>query len=119
MIIGKIVRNRQPQLISLGDNSIILDFTYNSSTIDIGRFCHIVSNVNISGRVGIFKTLDYSILSSYISVHCLSIDYNSIFVDLPSVLIYKQFAGFKDNISIDKFVTVGLYSCILPDAFLP
>jgi acetyltransferase-like isoleucine patch superfamily enzyme len=119
VIIGKTVRIRQPHLASIGDNSIIDDFTYISSSIEIGRFCHIASNVNISGGGGIFKMLDYSTLSSHVSVHCLSSDYNSISLDLPSVPVNMQFGGHKDNIFIDKFVTVGAHSCILPGAFLP
>ena len=49
VIIGKTVRIRHPELVSIGDNSIIDDFTYISSELELGKFCHIASNSVILG----------------------------------------------------------------------
>jgi acetyltransferase-like isoleucine patch superfamily enzyme len=119
VIIGKTVRIRHPHLVSIGDGTIIDDFTYISTALEIGKFCHIASNVNISGGKGKLIMRDYSTLSSHVSVHCFSSDYRTISLDLPSVPNNLQFGGYGEDIFIDKFVTVGAHSCILPGAILP
>ena len=119
VIIGKTVRIRNPHLVSIGDGTIIDDFTYISTALEIGKFCHIASNVNISGGKGMLYINDYSTLSSHVSVHCGSSDYNTLSLDLPSVPNNIQFGGHFENIHIEKFVTVGAHSCILPGSILP
>lgn len=52
VIIGKTVRIRHPELVSIGDNSIIDDFTYISAELEVGKFCHIGSNSVILGGGG-------------------------------------------------------------------
>ena len=52
VIIGKTARIRHPELVSIGDNSIIDDFTYISAELSVGRFCHIGSNSVILGGGG-------------------------------------------------------------------
>lgn len=113
-IIGKSVRIRNPERCIIGDGTIIDDFTYISAEIEIGKNCHISSNVSISGGGGKFIMGDYSTLSAGVSVHCASSDYKSLSLDLPSVPIEYQFGGIVKNIYIDSFVTIGAHSCILP-----
>jgi acetyltransferase-like isoleucine patch superfamily enzyme len=119
VIIGKTVRIRQPQLVSIGDSTIIDDFTYISSALEVGKHCHIASNVNISGGKGKLIIGDYSTLSTHVSVHCGSSDYKSLSMDLPSVHEELQFGGMIEDVKIERFVTVGAHSCILPGAKLP
>ncbi len=52
VIIGKTVRIRHPELVSIDDNSIIDDFTYISAELEVGKFCHIGSNSVILGGGG-------------------------------------------------------------------
>ena len=52
VIIGKTVRIRHPELVSIGDNCVIDDFTYISAELEMGRFCHIASNSVILGGGG-------------------------------------------------------------------
>ena len=54
VVIGKTVRIRQPENVSIGDNTIIDDFAYISAKIDIGTNCHIASHSSISGSKGKF-----------------------------------------------------------------
>ena len=49
VVIGKSVRIRHPELVSIGDNSIIDDFTYISTALDMGRYCHIGPGCMIIG----------------------------------------------------------------------
>jgi acetyltransferase-like isoleucine patch superfamily enzyme len=119
VIIGKTVRIRQPEKVSIGDNTIIDDFTYISCAANIGKNCHIASNVSISGGKGTFTMGNYSTLSNGCSVHCASSDYRECSMDLPSVAEEKQFGGVIADVSMASFVTVGAHSCLLPGAKLP
>ena len=49
VILGKTVRIRKPKEVTIGDESIIDDFTYISCAMDLGNNSHIASNVSISG----------------------------------------------------------------------
>lgn len=118
-IIGKSVRIRKPEECIIGDNTIIDDFSYISASIQIGRNCHIASNVSISGGAGHFVMDDFSTISNHCSVHCASSDYSSVSLDLPSVENDLQFGGLVKSIKIGKLVTIGAHSCILPGAELP
>ncbi len=119
VIIGKTVRIRQPEKVSIGDNTIIDDFTYISCAMDIGKNCHIASNVSISGGKGKLVMGNYSTISNGSSVHCASSDYKKCSLDLPSVAESEQFGGVVEDISIGDYVVVGAHSCILPGASIP
>ena len=119
VIIGTTVRIRQPEKVSIGDNTIIDDFTYISCAADIGTNCHIASNVSISGGKGKLTMGNYSTISNGCSVHCASSDYRKCSLDLPSVSIGEQFGGDIGDITIGDYVTIGAHSCVLPHAVMP
>jgi len=119
VIIGKTVRIRKPSETIILDNTIIDDFTYISSSIEIGKNCHIASNVSISGGKGKLIIGDYSTISNHCSVHCASSDYTNMSLDLPSVPEFMQFGGEIDDVTIGKYVTIGAHSCILPGVIIP
>lgn len=119
VIIGKTVRIRKPEECSIGDGTIIDDFTYISCAIEIGKNCHIASNVSISGGSGKFVMGDYSTLSNHCSVHSGSSDYSKLSMDIPSSPKDEQFGGETEEISVGNFVTVGAHSTILPGVIIP
>jgi len=119
VIIGKTVRIRKPEEVSIGDGTIIDDFTYISCGMTIGKNCHIASNVSISGGEGHLHMGDYSTISNHCSVHCASSDYKKVSLDLPSVPLDLRFGGEVGDIKIGDYVTVGAHSCVLPSANLP
>ena len=119
VIIGKAVRIRKPEDCIILDNTIIDDFTYISCSVELGKHCHIASNVSISGGKGKFIMDDYSTLSNHCSVHCGTSDYSKLSLDIPSVPIQDQFGGYTELIKIGKFVTIGAHSTILPGVNLP
>jgi len=119
VIIGKTVRIRQPEKVSIGDNTIIDDFTYISCAAEIGKNCHIASNVSISGGKGKFTMGNFSTISNGSSIHCASSDYRECSLDLPSVPEREQFGGTVADIHVSGYVTVGAHSCILPGANVP
>lgn len=118
VIIGKTVRIRKPEEVSIGDNTIIDDFTYISCAMEIGKNCHIASNVSISGGKGKLTMGDYSTISNGCSIHCASSDYRECSLDLPSVPQPEQFGGHVEDVEIEDFVVVGAHSCILPGSKL-
>ena len=121
VIIGKTVRIRRPEYVSIGDNVIIDDFTYISCAMDLGNNSHIGSNVSISGGGAGRKLImgSYSTISNGSSIHCASSDYKKCSLDLPSVKESEQFGGEVSNIHISDFVVVGAHSCILPGSNIP
>jgi len=119
VIIGKMVRIRNPGMVSIGDNTIIDDFTYISCSMEIGKNCHIASNVSISGGKGKLIMGDYSTLSNHCSVHCASSDYKSISMDLPSIPEEERYGGYVEDVIMGNYVTVGAHCCILPGSILP
>ena len=46
MRIGKCVRIRNPENVSIGDNSIINDFTYISSNLELGKYFYIAFRID-------------------------------------------------------------------------
>ena len=119
VIIGKTVRIRQPEKVSIGDNTIIDDFTYISCAMEIGNNCHIASNVSISGGKGKLIMGNYSTISNGSSVHCASSDYKKCSLDLPSVPEDQQFGGSVEDITIGDYVVIGAHSCLLPGVVIP
>ena len=119
VIIGKTVRIRKPSEVIIMDGTIIDDFTYISCGMTIGKNCHIASNVSISGGKGHLYMGDFSTISNHTSIHCASSDYTKMSLDLPSVPEDLQFGGEVDDVFIDKYVTIGAHSCILPGVKLP
>lgn len=119
VIIGKTVRIRCPERVIIHDNVIIDDFTYISSALEIGKYCHIASNVSISGGLGKLTMGEYSTLSNHCSVHCASSDYRKLSLDLPSVPEKQRYGGEVRDIKIGSYVVVGAHCCILPGSILP
>ena len=47
VIIGKTVRIRNPELVSIGNNVIIDDYTYISGKVEIGQYVHIAASCSL------------------------------------------------------------------------
>jgi len=121
VIIGKTVRIRKPKEVSIGDKSIIDDFTYISVAMEMGHNSHIASNVSISGG-GLGKKFtigNYSTISNGSSVHCASSGFRECTLELPSVPTEEQFGGDARDITLGDYVIVGAHSCILPGVVVP
>lgn len=119
VIIGKTVRIRKPEEVSIGDGTIIDDFTYISCGITIGKNCHIASNVSISGSLAHLYVGDYTTISHHSSIHCASSDYGELSLDLPSVPEHLRFGGVYSDVNIGKYCVIGAHTCILPGVTIP
>lgn len=118
-IIGKTVRVRHPEDVIIGDYSIIDDFTYISSKLELGSYCHIASNVNISGGGGKVVIGNFVGIASGVSLHTASSSYLTSSFELPSIPKEYQFGGDKGDITIADHVLLGAKSTILPGVELP
>ena len=78
VIIGKTVRIRYPELVEIGDNVIIDDFCYISTTLKIGSNVHISAGCKIIGGRQAKVSLDeFSTLSPNVVIAAGSDDYIS------------------------------------------
>lgn len=118
-IIGRTVRIRHPELVSIGDGTIIDDFTYISAAVEIGRCCHIASNVVISGGAGHLRIGDFVGVAAATQIHTCSSSYAWVSLDLPSVPEEHRYGGIKGTVELADHVLIGAQSIILPNVKLP
>jgi len=119
VIIGKTVRIRNPEKVSIGDGTIIDDFCYISASLEIGENCHIASHVNISGGSGKLTVGNYVGIASGCSIITQSSDYLSASFELPSIPDQERFGGHGSFVEIGDHVLLGAHTVVLPDVVLP
>jgi acetyltransferase-like isoleucine patch superfamily enzyme len=115
VIIGKTVRIRYPELVEIGDNVIIDDFTYISTKLRLHSNVHISAGCKIiGGQQAYVEMHEYSTLAPNVVLSAGSDDYIS-GIATPMVGI-----EFKANVKIGKIILnkhciVGSGSVVLPD----
>ena len=118
-IISKNIRVRYPKHFSVGQNTVIDDFSYFSAKIIIGRHCHIASGVSIAGGITYqFSLGDYSSISSGVKVWCESNDYANDLV----ILHPKESIGdnpVAGDVIIGNMCGIGANSVIMPNNNIP
>ena len=91
VIIGKTARIRYPELVEIGDNVIIDDFTYISTSLMIDSFVHISSGCKlIGGSSSCIKISSFSTLSPNVVLAACSDDYIS---GIATPLVDKKYKG--------------------------
>jgi UDP-3-O-[3-hydroxymyristoyl] glucosamine N-acyltransferase len=90
-IIGKTVRIRNPELVSIGYNVIIDDFTYISGKISIGDYVHIGDFCSLQGSNSEIVMGDFSALASGVRAFATSADYINCSFNTATVAESKQF----------------------------
>ena len=118
-IIGKTVRIRNPEKVSIGDYTIIDDFTYISCDFEIGSYCHIAPNSTISGGNGKVKIGDFVGLGAGTSIHPSSSEFLSVSLEMPSIPKEFQYGGINERIIINNYCQIGAKNTILPGVSLP
>jgi len=115
VIIGKTVRIRNPELVNIGDNCIIDDFTYISSSLELKRNVHISAGSRIIGGKNSYVFMDeFSTLAPNVTLAAGSDDYIA-GIATPLVPI-----ALKGNVSIGQILIgrhsiVGAGSVVLPN----
>jgi galactoside O-acetyltransferase len=118
VIIGKTVRIRYPELVEIGDNVIIDDFTYVSTALKIDDNVHISSGCKlIGGRSSLVTMAEYSTLAPNVVLSAGSDDYFSGIATPMVSLEYKANVQIG-KISIGRHCIIGAGSVVLPDVIL-
>jgi len=118
VIIGKTVRIRYPELVEIGDNVIIDDFTYISTSLRINNNVHISSGCKIIGGKSAFVEFkDYSTLAPNVVLSAGSDDYLS---GIATPLVPLEFKGNAviGKIILNKHCIVGAGSVVLSNVVL-
>jgi galactoside O-acetyltransferase len=115
VIIGKTVRIRYPELVSIGDNCIIDDFTYISTALEISGNVHISAGCKIiGGRDSIVTFAEYSTLSPGVVLAAGSDDYIG---GIATPLVPMEVKGDAKIgfIHLGRHCIVGSNSVVLPN----
>lgn len=118
VIIGKTVRIRYPELVEIGDNVIIDDFSYISTALKVENFAHLSAGSKIIGGKNCQISFgSFSTLAPNVTLAAGSDDYVG---GLATPLVDMEFKGDVDygNIEIGKHCIVGAGSVILPNVTL-
>ena len=118
-IIGKCVRIRRPEMVSIGDGTIIDDFTYISGALEIGAHSHIAPNVTITGGRKKLTVGNYVGIGAGCSIFVGSTDFVTPSFDFPSIPEEFQFGGIREDVVIGDYAQLGAHSVVLPGVHLP
>lgn len=115
VIIGKTVRIRYPELVEIGNNVIIDDFTYISSELKLHSFVHIASGCKlIGGKKSYIEMHEFSTIAPNVVLAAGSDDYIS---GIATPLVPEEYKGKMQvgKIVIGKHSIVGTSSVVLPN----
>lgn len=115
VIIGKTVRIRYPELVSIGDNSIIDDFTYISTQLEIEGRVHVSAGCKlIGGPQSKIIMRKYSTLSPNVVIAAGSDDYVG---GIATPLVEREFKGNVEygTVEVGRHSIVGAGTVILPN----
>ena len=118
-IISPNTRLRYLHLITIGDGSIIDDFCYVSTKLNIGVHSHIASGCSIAGGKNYTFTLgDFSSLSSGVKIWCSSSDFvNDLIILTPEIDVGLNFCS--GDVTFENYCGVGANSVIMPNNHIP
>ncbi|WP_020405746.1 acyltransferase [Hahella ganghwensis] len=115
VVIGKTVRIRYPELVEIGDNVIIDDFTYISTKLIIEDNIHISAGCKIiGGRNSLVKFSSFSTLAPNVVLAAGSDDYIS---GIASPMVPIEYKGNIElgEITIGRHSIIGANSTVLPN----
>ncbi len=118
VIIGKTVRIRYPELVEIGDNVIIDDFSYISTALKIENYVHIASGAKIIGGKNCTVYFgSFSTLAPNVVLAAGSDDYMN---GLATPLVGPEFKGNVEfgDIKIGAHCIVGAGSVVMPNITL-
>ncbi len=102
-----------PEKISIGSNVRIDDFSILSGDLKIGSYIHIAAGCYLYGGESGIEMMDFSGLSSRVSIYAASDDYTGKSLTNPTVPEkYKRIL--KGKVTIEKHVIIGSSTVILP-----
>lgn len=123
-IVSKNIRIRYPDHFKVGEGSIVDDYSYFSTRVEIGRYSHIASGCSIAGGPErLFVLGDFSSLSSGVKIWCASDDFVN---DLVTIIPPETGLGdtLKDHfivgdVHMGAYTAVGSNSVVMPKNRIP
>ncbi len=115
VIIGKTVRIRYPELVAIGDNVIIDDFTYISTSLVIDDNVHLASGCKlIGGPSAVVRFCSFSTLAPNVVLAAGSDDYIG---GIATPMVPNEYKGNIEvgTIEIGRHSIVGANSVVLPN----
>lgn len=115
-IISKNIRQRAG--LTVGDNSIVDDYSYFSANVELGNYSHIASNVTIAGgKEYTCKIGDMTSISSGVRIWCSSNDFvNDLIIIPPKDIGDNPICG---DVRIASYCGIGSNTVIMPDNNIP
>jgi len=120
-IISPNVRVRHPDHFTVGDYSIVDDFCYFSTRVEIGVCSHIASGCSVAGgRTHLFAVGDYCSLSSGVKVWCTSDDFvNDVVAIIPDGVGPIKEHLIEGDVRLENCTAVGSNSVVMPGNTIP
>ncbi len=113
-------RIRYPKHFKVSHDSIIDDFCYFSTKIQIGEFCHIASGCTIAGGKNYSFTLgNFSSISSGVRIWCNSNDFVNDLIILKTKNVAIEDAPITGNVTLGNMCGIGANSVIMPANNIP
>lgn len=114
VIIGRTVRIRYPELVHLGDNCIIDDFTYISTGLRLAGYVHIAAGCKlIGGRKCTVMMGEFSTLAPNVVLSAGSDDYRD---GIATPFVPEKYKGNVEygDITIGRHCIVGTSTVVMP-----
>ncbi len=110
-------RIRHPKHFEIGEDSIVDDFCYFSTKVNIGKVTHIASGCSIAGgRSRLFKIGDFCSLSSGVKIWCTSDDFaNDLITIIPEGVDQVKTHLISGDVILGNYTAVGSNSVIMPN----
>jgi len=119
VIIGRTVRIKDPEKVSIGHNVIIDDYTYISGDVTIGDYVHIAPGCVLSASSGGIEMQALSGLSAGCKVYGGSSNYMKIGLDMPTIPKEFQYNVILEKTVLRSFALIGANCVILPGCNIP
>lgn len=119
-IVSPNCRIRYPELFRVGDGSIVDDFCYFSTKVEIGIRSHIAANCTIAGgRAHQFRLGDFSSLSSGVRVYCSSNDYVNDLVMIAPDSMPELTSAIAGDVLLGHYTGIGANAVVMPGNVIP
>jgi acetyltransferase-like isoleucine patch superfamily enzyme len=120
-IISPDSRIRHPEHFVIGEDSIVDDYCYFSTSVRIGRCTHIASGCSIAGGADMhFQIGQFCSLSSGVKIWCTSDDFvNDIITIIPSGIEPVKKHLIRGDVILDDYTAIGSNSVVMPNNHVP
>ncbi len=119
VILGKTVRIRKPERVSIGDHTIIDDFTYISCGLTVGHYTHIGALAALIGGKAHITIGDFVNIAPGSRLICASHDFSQGGLTGPAIPPEYASPAVEDNIKLDDHVLLGANTTVLPGVHVP